>query len=549
MQHFPRLLSQKERVLFFGGLGTFCLGIVALLFFGFSTLFASIPKPGGTLTEGMLGYPQLINPLYADANTVDRELTSLIYSGLLSYSPETHTLQPQLAESWSVSEDEKTYTVVLKEGSTWHDGELVTSADILFTYNAIQNGSYGSPLFDAYQNITLAQIDDRTVTFTLSEPYAAFPELLTVGILPAHLWEDIPPTNARLVALNLKPVGSGPYILSKTSRDSNGILRSVTLEANEDFVGNHPYLKEIVVKFFSQNSDLIQALQTKRINTTAALTLNESVALKDDHALQVTPLPLSQYVSAFFNTKKETLSDVNIRKALALALDIPSITAEATGNLATPLGFTLPGFLDTPAIVQDTQTAGSLLDEKGWTLGEDGKRAKNGTQLSIVITTAQRPELITSAERIADAWRALGINASVNTLGTLDIATALKEKSYDVLIAAEQYGVIADPYPFWHSSAKGGDGLNMSQFSTTDTDSAVSTLRASGNVEKRSDAYTTLSQAMIDNIPAVFLFQNVLPLVHTVDILGITSEPVPNASTRWTLESSWYKRTGIAWKR
>lgn len=548
LQQFPHILSSQERRLFFGGVGLFVLGIILLLLGTVSTLFVPIPRSGGTLTEGILGYPQLINPLYADANAVDRELARLIYSGLLAFNPQTQTLDPLLAESYSLSEDEKTYTVVLKQGVTWHDNEPFRAQDVLFTFSALQNAAYGSPLFEAYQGITVAQVDDRTLTFTLLEPYAAFPELLSVGILPAHLWEEISPANTKLVALNLKPVGTGPYFLQKTSKDSRGIIRSVSLSAWNAFAGERPYLEEITVKFFSTTTDIIQALQTKRIDSTGSLSLSEALSLQEDRALAITALPLSQYVGAFFNTQKEALAEADMRRALTLALDVPAITADATGGLAIPLGFALPGFSPTAASVQDVQTAEHLLDELGYPRNEDGKRTDGDTALSLTIATVDRREFLRAAEQIAAFWQAIGITVQITTLHSTDMVAALKEKTYDVLIAAEQYGIIADPYLFWHSSGKEENGLNMSQFSTPETDGAVSTLRTSSSLEKRASAFATLSETFIDQMPAVFLFQNVLPLTHTVDIMGITAQPIPTPSSRWILESSWYKRTGLAWK-
>lgn len=548
MQQFPRILSLSERKLFFGGAALLVAGLLFTLFGVVTTLFVSVPRTGGTITEGMLGYPQLINPLYADANTVDRELSHLIYSGLLAYDPATQTLQPALASAWSVSEDEKTYTVTLRSDVLWQDGEPFSANDVLFTFSALQNTAYGSPLFDAYQNIVVTQVNDQTLTFVLTETYAAFPELLTIGILPAHLWAEIAPSHAKLAALNLKPVGTGPYILEKTSKDGSGIIRSITLQASDVFSGTRPYLDEIIVKFFSSTTDIVQALQTKRIDSTGALSLTDALTLQDDSSLSITPLPLTQYVGAFFNTKKDVLSDASMRRALTLALDIPTITAEATGGLGTPTGFALPGFSATTAIVQDAQTTATLLDELGYIVGENGFRAKGDTALALTIITAERPELTRTADRIADTWRTFGIATTVTPLGSTDMTTALKEKKYDVLIAAEQYGVIADPYPFWHSSGKGADGLNMSQYATTATDEAVATLRASSSSEKRNEAFSTLNQAIINDTPVVFLFQNVLPLVHATDIRGVTSHTLPNTTARWALEAAWYKRMGLSWR-
>lgn len=548
VQRLPSLLSHKERIIFLGGSALFLLGIFFLCIGSFFTFFTTVPRQGGTLTEGMLGYPQLINPLYADANTVDRELSALIYSGLVTYDASTQVFAPDLAESLTVSEDEKVYTLTLRQDIAWQDGEPFAARDVLFTFSALQNPAYGSPLIEAYRNITLAQPDEHTLTFTLPEPYAAFTELLSIGILPAHLWEEVTPSNARFVALNLKPVGTGTYILEKTSKDSRGSIRSITLTSSATSSRKQPYIDEIVVKFYTSSADIIQAIQTKRIDSTGALSLAEVRTLRDDTSLSVTALPLAQYVGAFFNTKKDLLTDVSLRKALAFAIDIPGLTAHATQDLGIPLGFTLPGFPANTAMVQDTSSAAALLDELGWVRNESGIRVKNGKELTLAIISAERPELAQSAEYIAEMWRNMGIVVTVRALSTPEMSTELKEKNYDVLIAAEQYGVIADPYSFWHSSGKGSDGLNMSQFSTTATDTAVSTLRTALAPEKRLEAYTTLTNAFIENVPAVFLFQNTLPLMHTVDILGISSQPIPHATARWTLESSWYKRTGISWR-
>lgn len=515
---------------------------------GFFALFTTVPREGGTLTEGMLGYPQLINPLYADANTVDRELSALIYSGLLAYDASIQAFVPDLAESITMSDDEKTYTIVLRKDVVWQDGEPFAARDVLFTFSALQNTAYGSPLLEAYRNITLTQVDEYTLTFSLPEPYAAFTELLSIGILPAHLWEEVTPSNARFVALNLKPVGTGAYILEKTNKDSRGSIRSMTLTSSPTSSRKHPYIDEIVVKFYANSTDIVQAVQTKRIDSTGALSLAEAGALHEDTSLRVTALPLAQYVGAFFNTKKDILADTSMRKALAFAIDIPELTASATQDLGIPLGFSLPGLPTNTAIVQDITLASTLLDELGWVRNESGVRVKDDKELALTLVSAERSELAQSAEYIAEMWRNMGIVVTVRTLSTQEMSTELKEKNYDVLVAAEQYGVIADPYSFWHSSGKGADGLNMSQFSTSATDTAVSTLRTAIGSEKRLEAYTILTNAFIEHIPAVFLFQNTLPFVHTVDILGVSSQPIPHATARWTLESSWYKRTGLSWK-
>ncbi len=549
IQQFPRILSSQERRSFFFGVGLLILGIAFLVFGSFSQFFVRVPQSGGSLTEGVLGYPQFINPLYADANTADKDLSSLIYEGLLSYNPATLAYEPRLAESISLSEDQKVYTVTLRTDVSWHDGEVFGVYDVLFTYTALQNTAYGSPIAEAYKNVALAQVDDRTVTFTLSEPYAAFPELLSIGILPAHLWEEISPVNARLVPLNLKPVGTGPFVLEKTSKDSRGMIRSITLRAFSDYYGTSPFLEEVIVKFFSNTNDILQALQAKRIDTTAALSSSDALSLQDDDAVHIAPLPLTQYVGVFFQTQRGALQSADLRKALTLALDIGAIAADATGNLSQPTAFALPGFAPSSPLPQDLSLAATTLDTLGWTLDASGKRKKGETELSLALVTADRADLVRAAERIAESWRSLGITVSVTPLSHNEITSVLKDRSYDVLVAAEQYGAIADPFPFWHSTTKGADGLNMSVFSTPETDAALTTLRTSSDVQKRNDAYSVLQNTFSAQFPAVFLFQNSLPFAHSVDILGITAQSIPTPSARWSLLPSWYLHTGFQLQR
>ncbi len=168
------------------------------------------PVPGGTFTEGILGDFTNANPLYA-TGPVDSAVSKLLFSGLLTYNDQNQ-LVGDLAQSWSVDATGRIYTVNLKPGLTWQDGQPLTSADVVFTYDMIQNPDAQSPLLASWRGVQVAAPNPLTVTFTLPNPLTAFPYSLTNGIVPEHLLGSIPPVELRSAAFNTSdPIGSGPF--------------------------------------------------------------------------------------------------------------------------------------------------------------------------------------------------------------------------------------------------------------------------------------------------------------------------------------------------
>ncbi len=230
----PRFLSPLERRLALCGILLMLVSAGALGYQYFASHAERVAAVGGQYTEGVLGYPRYINPLYASGSDVDAALTRLVYPGLMRLDP-TEGIVPDLAESFQISADEKEYIFILRPDLVWQDNEPLTSEDIVFTVQAIQNAEYNSPAFNSLTGIGVEALDARSVKFTLTEPFAPFLATLTVGLLPAHIWSNIPPANAQLTQLNLKPVGSGPYKFEKLTKDSDGNLRSISFTPNPNY--------------------------------------------------------------------------------------------------------------------------------------------------------------------------------------------------------------------------------------------------------------------------------------------------------------------------
>ena len=220
--YLPRVSTKQEmRLLLF-----LCAIVVVTGIILVSRLYldVTIPVPsiGSSYTEGVIGDPHTINPLYASRDT-DRDITRLVFSGLVTYN-NAGAIEPDLADNVDISGDGKTYTVTLKKNLQWHDGEAITADDVIFTVHTIQNGQFRSPLRSDWQGVSVQKLGDDSVRFSLRAPYAPFIENLTLGIIPQHVWQNVTPDQAPLHEANLKPVGSGPYQFDQLKQNKDGSI-------------------------------------------------------------------------------------------------------------------------------------------------------------------------------------------------------------------------------------------------------------------------------------------------------------------------------------
>lgn len=372
LRYISRILSGKERMLFRTAILCFFISIIWIVVGFVIHNRVQVPAVGGRYTEAVVGTPQLINPLFASTNDVDLDISRLVYSGLMKYD-EKQRLIPDLASSYTISEDKKVYTFTLRQDVLWHDGEPFTSRDVLYTFESIQNEQVGSPLRVTFQGVNVDMVDDYTITFTLPEPFAPFLSALTVGIIPEHIWFHIPLERIKLAKENIQPIGTGPFLFKKLSKDDTGYIFQYELERNKSYYNTPPYIVEFVFKFFGtyeNDGGAIDALRTQKADGIHFVPsdLKEKVARKH---INVYTLQLPQYTALFFNQKREpALADLDVRKALAFTIDKERILREVLKDegqvIYSPI---LPGFPGyNPEIEKtpyDTVQANELL-EKTW---------------------------------------------------------------------------------------------------------------------------------------------------------------------------------------
>lgn len=521
---------------------------------------AALPARGGQYTEGVVGAPEHLNPLYSPTNDVDADLVRLIYSGLFRNQPDG-TLDVDLAESFEISNDGKVITVKVRENLFWHDGEPLTVDDAMFTFEALKNPEWKSPLFPVFHGASVERVDERTVRFTLSEPFAPFLRTLTVGILPAHVWGDVPPAGAALAEFNQKPVGSGPFRVKSFVRDRLGQVHSYTLERNVRYHLRPPFLDRLMFNFYPDASALGQAVVSRQVDGAAFLPhdLRERLGARRD--LQSTPLRLPQETAVFFNLKKnEALQNLEVRRALAAAMDRERILREAQNGegeiVSSPvLPGLFPGLEIPPAVAYDPASAISILEGDGWNLSEGSTTREKLTKdkkgkviatstLAFTLVTIDRSENAAAAKIIEENWRAVGANVTLSIVEAGRIQRdIIRPRQYDALLYGEVLGADPDPYPFWHSSQGGERGLNLSSYANRTADELLEAARKLTDPAKRAEKYNEFQKLVAGDVPAVFLFRPFYPYLVDRKVKGIDIGAIAVPSDRFAGIANWYIKT------
>ncbi len=555
-------LSPAERLLMYVLTAVACISTLFLVISLSTAVSTLVPSRGGSLSEGAVGTPRFINPLLAVSQT-DQDLTTLIYSGLMRTNKEGEIVA-DLASSYEVSEDGTEYAVHLKESATFHDGKPVTAADVEFTVLHAQNPEIKSPRRADWEGVAVRVDDERTIVFTLPHAYAPFLENMQMGILPKHLWESIPTDEFPFHVLNTKPVGTGAYRVDAIEANDVGTPVSYTLRAFESFSLGTPYISEIVFHFFANEETLLEGMVEKTIDSVAGVS-PEKIPLEERTDVQLVRAPSTRIFAVFLNQNHASvLADSAVREALTVAVDRKSLVQTVLGGYARPAYSPIPpGLLSKEVeIGQSTSTspeglAREALKDGGWKLAEptststpDEKAVwkKKDAKLSFALATADTPELVATANAVADAWRAAGIDVSVQVYPLTEFnTTVLRPRSYDAVLFGEVVGRSLDLFAFWHSSQRNDPGLNLSLYANSTADKALASARTEPNKGAREKLYASFLEEVSEDNPAVFLYSPDFVYSVPATVQNLSLGALTSPSERFLNVHEWYTDTERVW--
>lgn len=529
------------------------------------SFMVTVPLRGGSLNEGIVGTPRFVNPVLA-LSDADKDLTSLVYSGL-TRKYQSGQVIPDLAESYTVSKDGLSYTFVLKDKIYFHDGTPVTADDVIFTINEIKDPLTKSPRKSNWDGITVQKINEKTIEFNLKQPYESFLENATVGILPASIWKGTP---IELNDANTNPIGSGPYKVTGVSKQSSGIIDNYTLKQFNKFVLGAPYIKNLTLKFYPNENDLISALKNGNVDQVSGLTPENAEKLKNiGYNIQSSVLP--RVFGLFFNQNQaQIFTDKKIIEAMNQAIDKDRIVNEVLKNYGVTINDPIPpNMLAYQKLNNDTNTsreenvkkAIAILTKDGWVKGEDGylhkttttkknkKTTKSTSDLTFVISTGNAPELSKTADIIKENLTEIGMKVEIQTfeIGNLN-QSVIRPRKYDALLFGQIINHESDLFAFWHSSQRLDPGLNVAMYTNAKVDKILEDALVTVDEKNRVKKYASFEDEINRDMPAVFLYSPSFIYVVSKNLDGLNIDHITTPEDRFLNIYEWSVEKDGIWK-
>jgi peptide/nickel transport system substrate-binding protein len=422
------------------------------------------------VTIGLHAAEKNLNPFISpQALPITHDFTMLVYDSLF-WSQARLDPEPWLATGAEPSDDFRSWTVSLREGVTWHDGEEFTADDVAFTFEYFADGErqgrYGHHVWEHPQFESAEVVSPLTVTLNFAEPVPSF-ELLPGGdlpIIPEHIWAGVVDPEADATSLQ---VGTGPFRMTEYVPDT-----SYRLEANEDYFFGAPTVDVLELPVVRDAQAAFAGLQSGELDfVTRNLPAPLVEGVEGNDTLDIIEGTRFESLYLSFNTRQPMLDDPIVRQAISRSLDLDTIVELVEGGLARPGNdtWTHP---DSPwahpegGHVFDVDAANQMLDDAGYARTRDGTRvAPDGTPLAFtLLANSFAPPQLRSAELVAEQAGAIGVTITVESLDPAAITAARRPPApgesppVDMFLAVFESHAHADPdhlYFFFHSPGQG----------------------------------------------------------------------------------------------
>ena len=453
---------------------------------------------GGSFSEATLGRVNSLNPLYANTSS-EKALSRLMFDTLSAVDYSGH-IGLGLADSIKTDESGLVWTVSLRDGLTWSDGEPITNEDVIFTVNLIQspqtNTSYSSNL----SGVKVTKADGELI-FTLPAAYADFSSALEFPVLPAHVLKDVAPSQLLENSFSTTPVTSGAFSYNASQAIGNSGEKVVYLTPNKNYYKGAPLLDSFTVHAYPTKNDIIAAINNGSVTATAELLPTDASSITNSSVYEK-QTALNSGVFAFINTSSPILSNLNLRRAIQQGIDLRSLRAplgdEATLDYPL-LTSQVDADVEFPALPEyDPDAAREIIKNAGL----------NDAQV-IRIATIDSGYFPSLAENLKFQLENLGFKAeiSITPAGQDFLINVIRPRSYDILIYEVDLGADPDLFAYYHSSQASESGLNLSNYRNAIVSDAILATRTTMDPAIRTAKMESFLKTWVSDVPAIGIYQ------------------------------------------
>ena len=468
----------------------------------------SVFVPGGSYTEATLGKVSTLNPLYATTSS-EKALARLMFSGLVTHDT-AGRVGMEVARSIKPDETGILWTVKLKDGVKWSDGEPLGAEDVLYTFNAIVNPKSKTVYTSTFSGVKIAGVDDMTVEFELPGVYNGFPDTLTFPILPAHILQDVSPEHLYEDGFGMHPVGSGAFVYNATQNMAQD-EQLIYLNKNPLYWRGEPTLDKMAIHTFASSERIARSINNVAVTATAELSPTEAKSITAASMYNI-GTTINSGAFAFLNCESPIFENILVRQAVRQLIDMDNLR-EILDYGQPPLDYpVLPGQveIETPELPeQDIEAAQEKLAEAGYTVVDGRVIDAEEEQLALRIATISSgyfPQLAEEMRKqLSDAG--LAVSLDVYEPGTEFIASIIRPRDYDILLYEIEMGTNPDLFAYYHSSQMGELGLNLSNYSNILSDDLILAARGTLDKELAVAKYESFVQQWVEDVPAIGIYQ------------------------------------------
>jgi len=448
---------------------------------------AASPTKGGTLRISVDQAASVIHPLLTRVNP-EYLVTELLYSNLTRLKVDM-SIEPDLAESWAANDGLTEWTFRLRKGVSFHDGSAFTASDVVATFKAILDPATASPGRNNVGPISdVVAVDDTTVLFKLSGPYADLPVAMAytnARIIPAAI------ATGDLKSLSTKAVGTGPFKLVSYEPD-----RLIVVERNPDYYDPaRPYLDRIEVQVFPDISAEGSALIAGDVDIISTIQPTEFLRIDGTDGIDTLRTPSGQFCNINFGCDTAPFNDARVRKAIALTVDREAMVGFVTEGFGTPgndtpLNASYQFFKGVKQREQNIAEAKKLLAEAGHA---------NGLELTLI--ASDRPAVRT---QLAVALREMAKEAGITiNVQTMPHATYLEQVWKKGSFYVGFYNMQPTPDGIFKLLYTSDASWNETRWNNKAFDALVAEARGTVDPAKRTELYTKAQEVMNEDVPSI----------------------------------------------
>ncbi|MBV8284380.1 MAG: peptide ABC transporter substrate-binding protein [Candidatus Eremiobacteraeota bacterium] len=504
----------------------------------------------GVLRVSVVQEPKSLNPLLA-TTTTDIFIDRLMFEPLVSADPHG-TAVPMLAEevpttaNGGIAKDGLTVTYRLRKDVVWSDGVPFTSADVKWSWQALVNPNNNVISRHGYDMIRAIDTPNASTAIVhLRGRFAPFVNTFFAesdqpySIVPAHVLSKYP--NVNQLPFNSEPaVGDGPFTFGSWQRGDR-----IVLAANAKFFKGRPGLDRIEIQIVPDDNTAINLLRTHAIDYIFQPSINTYPALKGLPDTSTIFVDMNAYEALEFNVARPGVSDPLVRRAIAYAIEKPSLVARLTHSQLKVATEDIPDWMwafdpSVKSYPYDIRTAKALLAQAGWLPGPNGIVRRNGEPLALLLSTdnanaTHREESLLVQEALAR----IGIDVEIKyypqamLYATAALGGILQTGKFDMTLAPWYAGIDPDDSSQFLCATQPPNGYNTSRYCNADMEAEQRSALASYDIPARKAAYSKVQHLLARDNPYIFFWWQRQQEAISNDFKGFAPNPTVESWNAW----------------